>query len=256
MPANDTNTSEEVPDQRSAVREEYGTIATTGEQCCQPASGNAAVDDRTLGLGYDSKDVETAPAESNLGLGCGNPVALSNLEPGEIVLDLGSGGGFDCFLAAEEVGPAGHVIGVDMTPEMLDRARKNAAESDRSNVEFRLGEIEHLPVADSSVDVVISNCVLTLSPATADVLAEAFRVLRPGGRLSISDLVVSDPIPTPERPAGGNCAGNPDSIAEYERWLADVGFEAISVTVESEWSDTDGEVPVVSARVEAKKPPV
>ncbi|WP_254765816.1 arsenite methyltransferase [Salinilacihabitans rarus] len=247
-------------DRRAAVRERYGAIASDdggccGSTCCDDADepGKPAAD-----LGYDPADLDAAPEGSNLGLGCGNPVALSNLEPGETVLDLGAGGGFDCFLAAEEVGPEGRVIGVDMTPEMVERARENARESPHGNVEFRLGEIEHLPVADGSVDVVISNCVLNLSPEKPRTLAEAYRALTPGGRLSVSDLVATEPLPEDLREdldAVAACVGGAATVAELEGWLADVGFEAVEVVEEADW-DRDGaeDVPIVSARIEARKP--
>ncbi|TYL38282.1 arsenite S-adenosylmethyltransferase [Natronococcus pandeyae] len=261
MSANDTSTDVPDSDQRTNVREEYGEIAGSDEGCCGSnaesfdVTESETTTDRTLSLGYERDDLEDTPEGSNLGLGCGNPVAISQLEPGETVLDLGSGGGFDCFLAAREVGPEGRVIGVDMTPEMLERARENARESDLENVEFRLGEIEHLPVADESVDAIISNCVVNLSPAKPRVLAEAFRVLRPGGRLAISDLVATEPLPREVREnpdAVSACVGGAATIAEMETWLDDAGFVDGSITVEGEW--TDGELPIVSARIEGRKP--
>ncbi|WP_440770540.1 arsenite methyltransferase [Natronorubrum sp. DTA28] len=255
MTTNESPHDDATTDQRTHVRETYGDIAATGGGCCENSDAEIAADpDRTLSLGYDADDLESVPDESNLGLGCGNPVAISNLEPGETVLDLGSGGGFDCFLAAREVGPDGRVIGVDMTPEMLERARENAADSDHETVEFRLGEIEHLPVADATVDTVISNCVVNLSPNKRQVLAEAYRVLRPGGTLAISDLVATEPLPDEIRDnpdAVDACVGGAATIDQLETWLADVGFTDGSITVEGEWTD---DLPVVSARIEAGKP--
>ncbi|WP_254863898.1 arsenite methyltransferase [Halovivax gelatinilyticus] len=252
-------TEDEQTDRTEFVRDRYAEIASAESDCCGGSADVGDPDGRSRDLGYDDDDLDEAPDGSNLGLGCGNPVALANLEPGETVLDLGSGGGFDCFLAAREVGPEGRVIGVDMTPEMLDRARENARESDIENVEFRLGEIEHLPVADETVDAIISNCVINLSDAKRRVLAEAYRVLAPGGRLSISDLVATDPLPDAVRTDPtlvSGCVGGAAPIERYESWLADLGFQRIDVTVDGEWDASyDGEpLPIVSARIEAVKP--
>ena len=231
-------------ERRAAVRERYARAAVTGESCCGPAdckppaadpaatdsAASATADEISCAVGYDRDELDRVPEGANLGLGCGNPVALASLVAGETVLDLGSGAGFDCFLAAERVGPRGRVIGVDMTPEMVERARANALKGGFANVEFRLGEIEALPVADGIADIVISNCVLNLSADRPRVLAEALRALKPGGRVMISDLVSDHPVPDFVATSKDSLVGClPVRIAEYEADLAAAGFIDISV---------------------------
>ena len=222
----------------AAVRERYGAIARQSRSCCGPTccapdgppEGQAVQPDASQ-LGYSAREQASAPEGSNLGLGCGNPQAIAALEPGEDVLDLGSGAGFDCFLAAQAVGPTGSVIGVDMTPDMLARARQNATKVDARNIEFRLGEIEHLPVADDSVDVVMSNCVVNLSPEKERVFSEIARVLKPGGQMLISDIVVDD-APAWLRPVAAlysACVAGAVSEAEYVGGLRRAGLEAVEV---------------------------
>lgn len=191
-------------DIRTVVREKYGAIAEgrgEGAGCC---GGSGCCGDVLEEIGYTAEQAAAVPEGANLGLGCGNPIAFAAIRPGETVLDLGSGAGIDCFLAARETGPGGRVIGVDMTPAMIEKARGNAVRAAAANVEFRLGEIEHLPVADASVDVVISNCVVNLSPDKPQVFREAFRALKPGGRLLVSDLVLTRPL-TPELERDVDC---------------------------------------------------
>jgi SAM-dependent methyltransferase len=217
-----------ITDLQDAVRSRYAGIAE-GSRPPEAAERVARA------IGYDQADLAAVPDGSNLGLGCGNPVALASLRPGETVLDLGSGAGFDALLAARAVGPTGRVIGVDMTPAMIDKARGNAATVGAANVEFRQGSIEALPVHDASVDVVISNCVVNLSPDKPRVFAEAFRVLRPGGRLMISDLVSLGPLPATVRESVAayvGCVAGVSEKADYVRMLEEAGFDRVELAGE------------------------
>jgi SAM-dependent methyltransferase len=222
-------------EQRSAVREHYAEVAEKGggcgPGCCNPGPIGS------LEIGYAAEDLEAVPEGANLGLGCGNPQAIAALAPGEVVLDLGSGAGFDCLLAARQVGPSGKVIGVDMTPEMIARARENVRKVGAMNVELRLGEIEHLPVADASVDVILSNCVLNLSPDKPSAFREAYRVLRAGGRLAIADVVALRPIPeelaSPVELLTG-CVSGAARADEIRAMLVEVGFGDVRVDVKPE----------------------
>ncbi len=226
--------SEAIADEtRNLVRDHYAKVST-GSAGCAPGCCGAVPSDQSRMLGYSEADMATVGDGADLGLGCGNPTAIASLRPGETVLDLGSGGGFDAFLAARAVGPTGKVIGVDMTPEMIDRARTNARKLESRNVEFRLGEIEHLPVADGTVDVIMSNCVINLSPEKQAVFDEAFRVLRVGGRLAISDVVAIAPIPEELRTGAAaiaGCVGGAALLDDVKRMLYQAGFESIEVTV-------------------------
>jgi SAM-dependent methyltransferase len=257
---------------RTAVRDRYGLIAREqsvgccdgGSACCgSPAASNLGEASRALGYGI--QELESVPGGANLGLGCGNPQAIAALKPGETVLDLGSGGGFDCFLAARAVGEHGRVIGVDMTHDMLKLARTNSVKGGYSNVEFRLGEIENLPVADASVDVIISNCVLNLSPDKPAVAAEAFRVLKAGGRLAVSDTVAFAPIPDElkkDLAQYSACVTGSATVAEWESMLAKAGFVGIRIRPKAESREFIKDwVPgmkvedfVVSATIEAVRP--
>jgi arsenite methyltransferase len=218
---------------RDLVRDHYANVST-GKASCSPGCCGAMPSDQSLALGYTEGDLAAVPEGADLGLGCGNPNAIAALKPGETVLDLGSGGGFDCFLAARAVGPSGRVIGVDMTAEMISRARANARKVEAKNVEFRLGEIEHLPVADQTVDVILSNCVINLSPEKQAVFSEALRVLKPGGRLAISDVVSIAPIPAElqaQAAALTGCIAGATPLDELKQTLANLGFVDINVTI-------------------------
>jgi SAM-dependent methyltransferase len=256
---------------KQAVRENYGKVATSsgasgcccGPSCCSPTnSGNAA--DTSVNIGYSKEDVESVPDGANMGLGCGNPQAIASLKPGETVLDLGCGGGFDCFLAVKQVGEKGLVIGVDMTPEMVSKARKNVSETKYANIDIRLGEIENLPVADSVVDVIISNCVINLSPNKQRVFTEAFRVLTTGGRIAVSDVIASAPIPDNVRndlALHAGCIAGASTREEVIVMLQKAGFCDIRVTPKEasrsfikDWAPESGaENYVVSADIQAAK---
>jgi arsenite methyltransferase len=257
---------------RSAVRENYKKVAESANVgCgCSPTSccgspGEVTAEDIALGLGYSGDDLTAVPEGANMGLGCGNPQAIASLQPGETVLDLGSGGGFDCFLAARAVGDTGEIIGVDMTPEMITKSRRNAEKADFGNVDFRLGEMENLPVADGVVDVIISNCVINLSPDKERVFSEAFRVLKPGGRLAISDIVAAAELPDEIRNNTAlltGCIAGASSIQSIETMLCQTGFAMIRINPKPEsrafikdWVSESGiENYVVSATIEAVKP--
>ncbi len=219
-------------DTRNTVRDHYAKVST-GNAGCAPGCCAVMPVDQSKMLGYSEAERELGEG-ADLGLGCGNPTAIASLRPGETVLDLGSGGGFDSFLAARAVGPTGKVIGVDMTPEMITLSRGNARKLKAANVEFRLGEIEHLPVADGTVDVILSNCVINLSPEKQAVFDEAFRVLRIGGRLAISDVVAVAPIPDALRTqaaAIAGCIGGAALLDDVKQMLAKAGFKSIEVTI-------------------------
>jgi SAM-dependent methyltransferase len=263
---------------RDGVRDRYGSIADAADSqaeesssccggttdCCGGADPDEMLADEIEARGYDPADVDRVDTEVG-SLGCGNPTAIANLDPGETVLDLGSGGGFDCFLAADAVGAEGSVVGVDMTPEMLEKARDAAERNAASNVEFRLGEMEHLPVADEAIDVVISNCAINLSTDKRQVFREVDRVLKPGGRLAVSDVVKTGPVPDdveldPDAFAG--CIAGAVPVNALRRILEDAGFEDVQVIVEagseefiSDWAeDYDPSEFLASARIEARKP--
>jgi len=278
----------EADEARETVRKRYGQIAVEGggaqaaagaccapkeeASCCTPQEGSSccgtapATESASARIGYSSEELAAAPMGADMGLGCGNPQAIAALKPGETVVDLGSGGGFDCFLAAQQVGKAGRVIGVDMTPEMIAKARENARQGGYTNVEFRLGEIEHLPVADGTVDAILSNCVINLSPDKPSVYRDAFRVLKPGGRLAISDVVRLQPFPesirhSPDALCG--CVSGAASVEELKAILAETGFREIRVTVNAasrefirDWAPGTGiEEYIAAASVQAVKPP-
>lgn len=245
---------------KRVVRESYAQIAKQGGSCCSlPTSCCAEINlvfEISKRLGYTEKDLEAVPEGANLGLGCGNPVALASLKEGDIVLDLGAGAGFDCFLAAKRVGEKGRVIGVDMTPEMVEKARENAQRGGYTNTEFRLGEIENLPVADNYVDVIISNCVINLSPDKRRVFREAFRVLRPGGRLMVADIVLLKELPWEIKnsvAAYVSCVAGAATKEEYLGSIREAGFQDIKVIEEKPfpiaWMENDPLIKNVSEKL-------
>ncbi len=261
-------------DIRNHVRDSYRQVAeasNTGSHCGEASSCCGVSDDSALNtlistrLGYSQTDLDNVPSGADMGLGCGNPRAIASLQPGDVVVDLGSGGGFDAFLAAHEVGQSGQVIGVDMTPEMISKARANAHKGNFNQVEFRLGEIENLPLADNTADVIISNCVINLSTNKPRVFAETFRILKPGGRLAISDTVKTTELPDdlkndPQLYAG--CMAGALLIKELQQILKDTGFSDIHITPKDDsrdfikdWAPGRGvEDYVLSASIEAVKP--
>ena len=265
----ETKNSDEI---RQAVRSRYGEIAkqeTSGcgcgtlSSCC--GSAPPSIEKMSQAFGYTKEQLASAPEGANMGLGCGNPQAIASLKEGETVLDLGSGGGFDCFLAAKSVGESGRVIGVDMTADMVSKARRNAENLNAKNVEFRLGEIEHLPVADASVDVIISNCVINLSPEKRDVFREAWRVLKPGGRLAILDVVALQALPAEiknDLSLISGCVGGTETIEVLEKALQNAGFQDIKINPKDESRESirewfpggNLEDYVASATIEAIKP--
>ncbi len=258
---------------------EFPTSTDQAASCCGPSAGPNAAESSTCVppgvsaehvsavMGYTQKDIESVPEGANMGLGCGNPVALSSLKPGETVVDLGSGGGFDCFLAAQEVDPSGKIIGIDMTPDMVSKARRNTEKVGAGNVDFRLGEIENLPVADNTADIIMSNCVINLSPDKGRVYKEALRILKPGGRLAISDVLATADLPPHIRDdlaLVGACVGGAATIDKTEELLKSAGFEDIRIKPNDhsrrlikEWDPNKSENAldyVVSAYIEAIKP--
>jgi SAM-dependent methyltransferase len=258
---------------KEMVRARYGGIAAgIMSDCCTPAVSSccgtdaaSSVHAKAQEMGYSAEELAAVPEGANLGLGCGNPQAIAAMKPGEVVVDLGSGAGFDCFLAARQVGATGRVIGVDMTHEMLKKARDNAAKVGAANVEFRLGELEHLPIGNNTADVILSNCVINLVPDKAQVFREAFRVLKPGGRLAISDVVNIAPLPpdlAADRALLCGCVAGAVPVRDVEAWLQAAGFRDVRVTVKPESRDLVAswapgrsiENYVASAIIEAHKP--
>ena len=259
---------------RQQVRDAYAKVANSsneGASCGIESSCCGVSDDGNINtlistrLGYSEDDLSKVPSGADMGLGCGNPRAIASLKPGETVIDLGAGGGFDCFLAAHEVGSSGHVIGIDMTPDMLSKARNNAVKGKFDNVEFRLGEIEFMPIADNTADVIISNCVINLSPNKPQVFKEAFRVLKSGGRLAISDVVATVELPEAMRNSPeliNGCMGNASLIEELQQMIEAAGFVDVKIEPKDEskafirdWApDHPVTDYVVSASIEGVKP--
>ena len=247
---------------RTAVRQRYAEKVSPAASSCCGGGEETSSNGSCCNAGDDTTQLEMIPGGSDLGLGCGNPTVAAAPAPGETVLDLGSGAGVDCFLAARKVGPKGRVIGVDMTPEMVEKARQNARQSEYANVEFRLGEIEALPVADASVDLIISNCVINLSPTKDVVFQEAFRVLKPGGRLVVSDIV-AEREPTDEERANMDlysaCVSGAEPIEMVRRLVSKAGFADVQIDQAStpfNWGDSDTPVVTVySATISGRKPP-
>jgi len=235
-------------DIRANVRESYAKVALkldSTQGCCTPAPScrnpkdnqNVSIEEISQKMGYTKEELASIPNGANMGLSCGNPQAIADLKPGEIVVDLGSGGGFDCFLAAPKVGKYGRVIGIDMTPEMISKARRNAEKPGYEQVEFRLGEIEHMPVADHTADIIISNCVINLSPNKPQVFKEAYRILKTNGRLAISDVVLTAALPESylsDINLYSGCVSGAISIEEYEALLKDAGFTTITIIPKDE----------------------
>jgi len=227
---------------KKVVRQKYGELAKTERSCCDAASCCGLPETVSKKIGYTDDELRAVPEGANLGLGCGNPVAIASLKEGETVLDLGSGAGFDCFLAANKVGKTGKVIGVDMTPEMIEKARHNAEKGNYENAEFRLGEIENLPAADNSVDVVISNCVINLSPEKKRVFTETFRVLKPGGRFMISDIVLTRELPSAVKEsveAYVGCVAGAIKKEEYLQAIRQAGFLEVQTVDETPFPAED-----------------
>jgi arsenite methyltransferase len=225
---------------KEIVRKDYAKIASGSSSCCSPITnccGQVGLEKEiSANIGYSAEDMDKVPEGSNLGLGCGNPIAMASLKQGEVVLDLGSGAGFDCFLAAGKVGAEGKVIGVDMTPEMIEKARENVQKGNYKNIEFRLGEIENLPVADEIIDIIISNCVINLSPEKDKVFIEAFRVLKPGGRLMVSDIVLTRELPDfikNDMSAYTGCISGAIIKDDYLNMIKKAGFTSVKIIDET-----------------------
>jgi SAM-dependent methyltransferase len=246
---------------KEAVRDRYAGHAVTKTSCCGGGSccGDSAATGATAVVpgSYDPAELDALPGDADLGLGCGNPLALESLAEGETVVDLGSGGGIDCFLAARRVGPTGRVIGVDMTPEMIALARSNAKRGGITNVEFRLGEIEALPVADGTADIVISNCVINLVPDKHRAFAETFRITRPGGRISVSDIVTTQPLPELARESVAAyvaCLGGASTLEDYLGAIKEAGFADVRVVSDTAYAMDDDEADALASSFGADLP--